>query len=180
MTSVAMDLFHMPPVTWDGEPLDTLAMCVDRNSGWMVAVPCLNKGLTSAKLAKLFIPQWRMFGVPSVITSDQGSHFISAWWENMCSMLGIRQAFSQAYHHQANGRAEMAGQQVMGKLRKLHAQGKFNWVEVLSQVLDRIHDTPGEVGCPRTKLSLGGSDRSPDCHMHHLKFVRMLKNFSPA
>lgn len=35
---------------------------------------------------------------------------------------GIRQAFSQTYHYQANGRAEMAGQQLIEKLRILNCQ----------------------------------------------------------
>lgn len=107
MSSVAIDLFRLPMVRWEGENFDTLAVCVDRHSGWIVAIPCLNKGLTGAKLAKAMIKnQWRPFGIPSKISSDQGSHFTGGWWRTMCATLGIRQAFSQAYHHRANGRAE--------------------------------------------------------------------------
>ena len=62
----------------------------------------------------------------------------------MCGCLGIRQAYSQAYHHQENGRAERAGQQLQEKLRKLYVESRLNWVEALPQVLDRIHDTIGE------------------------------------
>ena len=110
-------------------------------------MPCFDKGLTGAKVAKAMLKaQWRQFGVPSMITSDQGSHFVSTWWQNMCAIMGIRQAFSQAYHHQANGRVERAGQQVMEILRKLHVEEKINWVEALPQVLDRIHDVKGESG----------------------------------
>ena len=114
MTSVAIDLFKMPHVRYEGGEYNMMAVCVDRHSGWLVAVPCLEKGLTGAKLAKLMVRYfWRPFGIPAIISSDQGSHFISAWWQNLCSLLGVRQAFSQAYHHQANGRVERAGQQVM-------------------------------------------------------------------
>eukprot|EP00667_Euglena_gracilis_P000113 EG_transcript_113 len=147
MTSVAIDLFRMPRVLHDGGEYDTLALCVDRHSGWIVGVACKDKGLTGAKLAKEMVKnQWRPFGVPSVISSDQGSHFTSTWWKNMCALLGIRQAYSQAYHHQANGRVERAGQQVMEVLRKLYVEEKINWVEALPQVLDRIHDVKGESG----------------------------------
>ena len=107
-----------------------MAICVDRHSGWIVAIPCMDKGLTGAKLAKEMLKtHWRPFGVPTVISSDQGSHFVSTWWQNLCALMGIRQAFSQAYHHQANGRAERAGQQVMEILRKLHADEKTTWVQ---------------------------------------------------
>ena len=47
------------------------------------------------------------FWVPSVIKSDQASLFVGSWFENLCAGMGIWQAFSQAYHHQANGRANV-------------------------------------------------------------------------
>ena len=73
MQSVALDLFSMPPVEWEGSTYDTMVVCVDRHSGWVVAIPCLGKGLTGSKVAKLMLQhQWRPFGVPSIITSDLG------------------------------------------------------------------------------------------------------------
>ena len=98
---------------------------------------------------------WRPFGIPRVITSDQGSHFVNAWWQTMCAKLGIRHAVSQAYHHQANGRAEMAGQQLMEKLRKLNAEEEINWVESSPVVLDRHHDLPGESGLSPYQILFG-------------------------
>jgi hypothetical protein len=156
MTSVALDLFNMPTVVWEGATYDMIAVCVDRHSGWIVAIPCKNKGLTGAKVAKgMLTHQWRPFGIPSIITSDQGSHFASQWFNTMCATLGIRQGFSQAYHHQANGRAEMAGQQILEKLRKMLVGGNFCWVELLPAALDRIHDTPGESGLSPYQIVFG-------------------------
>ena len=59
----------------------------------------------------------------------------------MCSRLGIRQAFSQAHHHQANGRAEVAGRVLQSLLQKLHAQSNINWVEALPRALRIHHDS---------------------------------------
>ena len=144
MVSVSMDLFKLPPVGWEGVTYDSLIVCVDRHSGWVVAVPEVGKGLTGEKVARAMVRhQWRPFGVPSVITSDQGSQFIGSWWQNMCALLGIRHAMSHAYHHRANGRAERGGQQLFERLRRLQIEGEFSWVEALPQVLDRLHDTPG-------------------------------------
>jgi hypothetical protein len=122
----------------------------------MVAIPHLAKGFTGAKAAKLMLQYaWRPFGVPSIITSDLGSHFVSGWWQTMCALMGIRQAYSQAYHHQANGRAERAGQQIMERLKKIQVEDKLNWVEALPQALDRIHDTPGESGLSPFQILFG-------------------------
>ena len=89
---------------------------------------------------------WTPFGVPSVITSDQRSQFVGSWWQTLCGCLGSRCAFSQAYHHRANGRAERAGQQIFERLRREKLKQGLTWVEVLPQILDRIHDPPGEAG----------------------------------
>ena len=100
--------------------------------------PHLNKGLTADKVAKAMYRQWEMFGIPSVVTSDQGQHFASAWWRSLCAAHGVRTAYIQAYHHQANGRAEGAGQQVMTKLTNLMTDPMkpgVSWVELISKAL---------------------------------------------
>ena len=120
MCSVALDIFYMPTVKWEGEEYDMMCICIDRLSGWIVAIPGKIKGMTGAKIARKMLEyQWRPFGIPSIISSDQGSHFVNEWWKTFCAKFGIRQSFSQAYHHQANGRVERAGQQVMEILRKI-------------------------------------------------------------
>ena len=122
MSHVSIDLFRMPPVEFEGQNFDTMIVCVDRHSGWIVAIPTQNKGLTGSKVAKLMLQQfWRPFGIPSVITSDLGSHFIGSWWQTLCAQLGIRVAYVHAYHHQTNGRAERAGLQILDRLKKLEA-----------------------------------------------------------
>ena len=73
MASLTMDLFHLPAIEWEGETLDTLIVCVNRHSVWIVAIPSLNKGLTGEKVAKAMIKnQWRPFGVPSLIFLNKG------------------------------------------------------------------------------------------------------------
>ncbi len=156
MSSVALDIFHMPKTTYDGKPYDCFSLCVDRHSGWTVAIPALYKGLTGSKVAKDMLRyQWRPFGIPTKITCDQGAHFAGAWWNTMCANLGIQLSFSQAYHHQANGRAEVAGQQIKERMRKLMTQDHVNWVEVLPCVLDRLHDVVGESGFSPYEILFG-------------------------
>ena len=94
-------------------------------------------------------------GIPSVITSDKGPQFVGGWFRGMCAQLGIRQAFSQAYRSQANGRAERAGRQIMEWLRKLNAEKEINWVEALPKVLKQYHDAVGESGYSPYEIVFG-------------------------
>ena len=90
MVSVVLDIFRLPLVLSRGKSFDSVAVCVDRHSGWIVAVPCLNKGLTGAfEAQKMLKWQWRPFGVPSVIKSDQASLFVGSWFEHLCAGMAI-------------------------------------------------------------------------------------------
>lgn len=73
----------------------------------------------------------------------------------MCGFLGIKQAFSHAYHHQSNGRAEVAGQQIMEILRKFWVEENANWVHILPRVVNLIHDAVGESGLSPYQIVFG-------------------------
>lgn len=158
MISVALDLFNMPKVQVAEKIYDAMAVCVDRHSGWIIAVPVLMKGLTAQKVALAMYDQWRFFGVPSFITTDRGPHFVGAWWETMCNCIGAKMQYAQAYRHRTNGRAEMAGQQLMEILRKLQNEERLTWVEMLPMVVDKLHDVPGITGLSPYEI-LFGRDR---------------------
>ena len=155
MTSVALDIFQFPSETTDEGTFDAIVLCVDRLSGWIIAEPGSLIGLTGEWAARRMYKQWRMFGIPNIITSDQGSQFISAWWKTMAALLGIRMAYSQAYHHQANGRAEVAGRHVIDRLRLCNQETGEKWVDLLPHVLDVIHDTVGEGGYTPYQIVFG-------------------------
>ena len=132
-----------------------MALCVDRTSGWIVATPHQTKGLTAKKIAKVIFQHWKMSGIPATVTTDQGPHFAAAWRQTMCALHGVRYDYGQAYHHQANGRAEVAGQQVMRCLRPLISDRRepgVTWVELLPKILRCIHDAPGEGGYSPYKI----------------------------
>ena len=156
MTSVAIDILYLPTVRLHGVVYDGVVVCVDRHSGWIVAVPVLIKGLTGAKVAQEMLKSmWNLFGVPQVITSDRGSHFVSAWFNTICAGLGIRHAYTHAYYHRAARRVDVANQQLWEVLRTLHAEESINWVESLPAVLRHIHDAPGETGLSPYEILFG-------------------------
>jgi hypothetical protein len=157
MASVSLDLFRLPECLHGKKRYDTLALCVDRHSGWIIAAPVCMKGLTAAKVARKFFARgWDLFAVPSMISSDKDSRWVGAWWTTMCAMLGIQHAVAQPYHHRANGRAERAGLQVFDILRKIRTQSTtFTWVEALPSVLRHIHDQPGVSGFSPYEILFG-------------------------
>ena len=156
MVSVSLDVFHLPEVVWLGAKYDSMVVCVDRLSGWVIARPTQAVGLTAEKAAHLVMENgWETFGVPSIITSDRGAQFVGQWWKTMCARLGVRQAFSQAYRHQANGKAEVTGRVLKGFLRRIWVEEEINWVEALPRVLRVYHDLPGESGLSAFQILLG-------------------------
>ena len=158
MSSVSIDLFRMPEILHDGVSYNAFACCVDRLSGWMVATPHHLRGLKASDVAKVMYNHWwSPHGIPSVICSDRGPHFAGSWWRAMCSHLGVRHGYAIAYHHASNGRAEVAGAQIQGKLRKLHSEG-IPWIEGLQRAIRHIHDLPGEGGLSPYQI-LYGRDR---------------------
>ena len=98
MSSVCLDIFHLPLTTYRDQSFDSLVFCVGRLSGWILAKPALGKGLTAEKTAHLLLENgWDIFGVPSLIACDQGPQFAGQWFRTICARLGIRLAYSQAY-----------------------------------------------------------------------------------
>jgi len=76
----------------------------------------------------------------------------------MCAFLGIRGVYSQAYHHQANGRAEVQGRIFKDLLRKVSDQiGDATWVELLPIALRQFLDARGPAGLSPYEIVTGRS-----------------------
>lgn len=154
--SVCLDVFSMPSVTWLGQSYDCYLLCVDRLTGWMVARPTTKTGLSGEKAAHLLLDSsWGEVGIPSVVTCDQGSQFVSQWFVTLCVRQGVRMAYSQAHRPQANGRAEVCGRVLQLALRKMHCDEGINWVEALPRALRFQHDAVGEYGVSPYELVFG-------------------------
>ena len=65
MTSVALDIFSLPRVEWRGKTFDSMLVCVDPLSGWVIARPTTKLGLTAEKAAHLVMDDgWDIFWGP--------------------------------------------------------------------------------------------------------------------
>ena len=182
MASICIDIFSPPETTWRGKVYNALIVWVDRLSGWIGAIPTQKKGLTAQKCAHLMLERgWDIFGIPSIVTSDQGPQFSGKWWRTMCARLGIRQAFSHAHRPQGNGRAEVAGKNLFAILRKMHATQSINWVEALPQAIRHYKNAINDSGLSPYQI-LFGRDRleagvpyqpAQECETAQGFFIRM-------
>ena len=157
MESVALDVFSMPEVHIGKEVFDCVVLCVDRHSGYIVAVPARKKGLLAKEVAVMMVRHWlTVFGIPLSICSDRGPQFMGGWFKTMCSLMGIRHAKSVAYLSRSNGRAEVAGRQVFEKLRKIHLEHpRRNWFEEMWSAIKAHHDTPTPGGLSPHQILFG-------------------------
>ena len=157
MKSVAMNVFPMPEVRIGKETFDCVVLCVDRHSGYVVAVPARKKGLLAKEVVVMMIRHWlTVFGIPRTLCSDGGPKYTGGWFKAMCSLMGIRHAKSVAYLSQSNGRAEVAGRQLFEKLRKIHlANSRRNWFEEMWPALKAHHDTPTPGGLSPHQILFG-------------------------
>ena len=96
------------------------------------------------EVAVMMICHWlTVFGVPRTICRDCGPQFTGWWLKAMCSLMGVGHAKSVAYLSRSNGGAEVAGRQLIEKLRRIHLTNKRrNWFEEMWPALKARHDTP--------------------------------------
>ena len=104
---IAIDVFYMNPAVWEGKAYDCFILAFDRHSGYGVVEPALQKGLTS-----FVTEQMQIYGVPSFIPSEKGPRFPSNFRKSLCSLMGMRSAYSHADFHEGNVKAERTGKEL--------------------------------------------------------------------
>jgi transposase InsO family protein len=84
---------------------------VDFVSKWVEAMPCRNADSMHSKkmFEEIIFPR---VGVPKIVISDGGSHFIDKRFEHYLSKHGIRHNITTPYHPQTSGQAETSNKQI--------------------------------------------------------------------
>jgi len=110
---------------------DTILVIVDRLSKQAIFIPT-HDTITLAELARLFITHiFSKHGVPSHVTSDCGSKFVSHFFRSLGTVLDIRLYFTSEYHPEANGQAERTNQTLEQYLCVYYNYQQDNWSELL-------------------------------------------------
>ena len=76
-----------------------------------------------------------MLGLPSVITTDQGSEFRNQLNAELTTTFGIKHRLTTAYHPQANGLDERYNQTLINSLSKFAQQCRGKWDDKLAEVV---------------------------------------------
>ncbi|XP_064470352.1 protein NYNRIN-like [Ornithodoros turicata] len=131
---------------------------VDRYTRWPEAVPITDA--TTPTIAQALISAWiSRFGVPSVITTDRGPQFESAFFTNLMRILGTKRSRTTAYHPASNGLVERLHRQLKVALR---AAQHTPWPEALPLVLLGIRASfKPDLGCTTRDLVYGAPLRLP-------------------
>ena len=132
---------------------------IDRFSRWVEAIPLRN--ITASTIAEKLVSSWiARFGVPRIITSDQGSQFESLLFRELSNLLGNPKIRTSTYHPQSNGMVEKFHRHLKTALKA--ATNAKNWTSNLSWVLLGIRSAVKEdLGFSPAQLLYGQALRIP-------------------
>src|SRR5271169_2035235 len=94
-----------------------ILVIVDRLTKQALFLPTTDK-VTLAEVAQLYFQNvFARHGVPTHITSNRGTEFVSHFFHSLGSLLGIHLHFTSGYHPQADGQTERVNQTLEQYLR---------------------------------------------------------------
>jgi RNase H-like domain found in reverse transcriptase/Integrase core domain/Integrase zinc binding domain len=95
-----------------------ILVAVDYVSKWVEALACPNADSIVVKrfFKKTIFPR---FGVPQVVISDGGSHFINRQFRNLLEKYGVKHKVATPYHPQTSGQVEVSNREIKNILQKI-------------------------------------------------------------
>ncbi|KAL0846987.1 hypothetical protein Bca101_020233 [Brassica carinata] len=109
-------------------------VAVDYVSKWVEAIASpTNDSRVVVKMFKSTI--FPRFGVPRVVISDGGSHFINKVFEGLLKKNGVKHKVATPYHPQTSGQVEVSNKQIKGILEKVVGTKRKDWSAKLDDAL---------------------------------------------
>ena len=111
-----------------------ILVAVDYVSKWVEAIasPTNDAQVVINLFKKIIFPR---FGVPRVVISDGGSHFISKHFEKLLQRFGVRHKVATPYHPQTSGQVEVSNRQIKAILEKTVSISRKDWSTKLDDAL---------------------------------------------
>ncbi|QRW26817.1 Retrotransposable element Tf2 protein [Rhizoctonia solani] len=106
---------------------DAILVVIDSFSKFGHFIPT-SKKVTARGLADLFITHvWKLHGLPVKTVSDRGTTFTGKFLRALYQRLGVKPAFSLAYHPESDGQTERVNQFIEFYLRSYVAANHSDW-----------------------------------------------------
>nr|XP_032600661.1 uncharacterized protein LOC116806960 [Taeniopygia guttata] len=100
------------------------------------------------------------YGVPEVIDSDRGTHFVSKIVRDLTESLGIKWEYHTPWHPQSSGKVERMNGEIKTILTKLMIETKLSWIKCLPMALLILRTRPrADVGISAFEMVYGMSYR---------------------
>ena len=115
----------------ESEEYTDILVMVDRLTKQVVFMPT-HKSIDAPGLANLFLQNvFSKHGVPSYVTSDRGTEFVSKFFRSLAQALNMKLHFSVGYHPEADGQTEYTNQTLEQYLQTYYNYQQSNWSRLL-------------------------------------------------
>jgi len=111
-----------------------ILVATDYFTKWVEAIPL--KKVTSANMID-FVKEHIVyrFGIPQMITTDEGTMFTSGEFDEFAIGMGIKVLNSSPYYAQANGQAEASNKGIIKLIKRKIEENPRRWHTVLNETL---------------------------------------------
>jgi transposase InsO family protein len=118
----------------NSEGSEYILVAIDYVSKWVEALPCQAADAMHSKkmFHEVIFPR---YGVPRIVISDGGSHFIDQTFRKALSKVGVDHRIATPYHPQTTGQAKMSNKQIKNILLKTMNQMGISWSSKLGEAL---------------------------------------------
>ena len=121
---------------------DAILVIVDQASKQIILIPC-DIHITTPQLAQLFlIHVFSKHGVPSHVTCDRGTEFISAFFRSLGELLDMEMHYTSGYHPSADGQTEWMNQTVEQYIRIFCSSQQDDWDRLLPLAEFALNNSP--------------------------------------
>ena len=121
---------------------NTILVIIDHLTKQSIFIPTVDT-ITSPMLAKLFVLHvFSKHGVPSHVTSDRGTEFISTFFCSLGKVLDMKLHFTSGYHPEGDGQTEHANQTLEQYLQVYCNYQQRDWSNLLSIVEFAYNNAP--------------------------------------
>ncbi|XP_024009578.1 uncharacterized protein LOC112084591 [Eutrema salsugineum] len=128
-SEVPEELFHCHGSEYAGHftTFKTVSKCVKA-----IASPTNDSSVVLKMFKTIIFPR---FGVPRIVISDGGSHFINKVFEKLLRKHGVHHRVAIPYHPQTSGQVEVSNRQIKEILEKKVGKTRKDWAAKLDDAL---------------------------------------------